>query len=115
VNFIIKILVNAAALWVAARFVPGIDLTADIWQILLIALVFGIINTFLKPILKILSLPVIILTLGLFAIIVNVILLAITAGLMDGLTIDGFLPALLGSIVISIVSAILSAIIPDSN
>jgi putative membrane protein len=115
VNFIIKVLVNAAALWVAARFVPGIDLTADIWQILLIALVFGLINTFLKPILKILSLPVIILTLGLFAIIVNVILLAITAGLMDGLTIDGFLPALLGSIVISIVSAILSSIIPDSN
>ena len=114
-NFIIKVLVNAAALWVAARFVPGIDLTADIWQILLIALVFGLINTFLKPILKILSLPVILLTLGLFAIIVNVILLAITAGLMDGLTIDGFLPALLGSIVISIVSAILNAIIPDPN
>ena len=113
VNFIIKVLVNAAALWVAARFVPGIDLTADIWQILLIALVFGLINTFLKPILKLLSLPVIILTLGLFAIIVNVILLAITAGLMDGLTIDGFLPALLGAIVISIVSAILNAIIPD--
>ena len=114
-NFIIKVLVNAAALWVAARFVPGIDLTADVWQILLIALVFGLINTFLKPILKVLSLPVIILTLGLFAIIVNVILLAITAGLMDGLTIDGFLPALLGSIVISIVSAILNAIIPDPN
>jgi putative membrane protein len=115
VNFIIKVLVNAAALWVAARFVPGIDLTADIWQILLIALVFGLINTFLKPILKVLSLPVIILTLGLFAIIVNVILLAITAALMDGLTIDGFLPALLGSIVISIVSAILNAIIPDPS
>ncbi len=82
-NFIIKVLINAAALWVAARFVPGIDLTADVWQILLIALVFGLINTFLKPILKVLSLPVIILTLGLFAIIVNVILLAITAGL-DG-------------------------------
>lgn len=114
VNFIIKVLVNAAALWVAARFVPGIELTADIWQILLIALVFGLINTFLKPVLKVLSLPVIILTLGLFAIIVNVILLAITAGLMDGLTIDGFLPALLGAIVISIVSAILNAIIPDS-
>ena len=112
-SFIIKVLVNAAALWVAAYFVPGIDLTADIWQILLIALVFGLINTFLKPILKLLSLPVIILTLGLFAIIVNVILLAITAGLMEGLTIDGFLPALLGAIVISIVSAILSAIILD--
>jgi putative membrane protein len=115
VNFIIKVLINAAALWVAARFVPGIELTADVWQILLIALVFGLINAVLKPILKLLSLPVIILTLGLFAIIVNVILLAITAGLMDGLTIDGFLPALLGSIVISIVSAILNAIIPDPN
>ena len=114
-NFIIKVLVNAAALWVAARFVPGIDLVADVWQILLIALVFGLINTFLKPILKVLSFPVIILTLGLFAIIVNVILLAITAWLMEGLTIDGFLPALLGSIVISIVSAILSAIIPDGE
>jgi putative membrane protein len=115
VNFVIKVLINEAALWVAARFVPGIDLTADIWQILLIALVFGLINAVLKPILKVLSLPVIILTLGLFAIIVNVILLAITAALMDGLTIDGFLPALLGSIVISIVSAILNAIIPDPS
>ncbi len=114
-NFIIKVLINAAALWVAARFVPGIELTADVWQILLIALVFGLINAVLKPILKVLSLPVIILTLGLFAIIVNVILLAITAGLMDGLTIVGFLPALLGAIVISIVSAILNAIIPDPN
>ena len=117
VNFIIKVLINAAALWVAARFVPGIDLseTADVWQILLIALVFGLINAVLKPILKLLSLPVIILTLGLFAIVVNAILLAITAGLMDALTIDGFLPALLGAIVISIVSAILNAIIPDPN
>lgn len=114
-NFIIKVLVNAAALWVADRLVRGIELTGDIWQILLIALVFGLVNTFLKPILKILSLPVIIITLGLFAIIVNVILLAITAGLMDGLTIDGFLSALLGAIIISIVSAILNAIIPDPN
>ena len=116
-NFIIKVLINAAALWVAQRFVPGIDFAENItiWQILLIALVFGLINTFLKPILKVLSFPVIILTLGLFAIIVNVILLAITAWLMEGLTIDGFLPALLGSIVISIVSAILSAIIPDGE
>lgn len=114
-NFIIKVLVNAAALWVAARFVPGIELTADIWQILLIALVFGLVNAVLKPILKVLSFPVILLTLGLFAIIINMILLAITAGLMERLTIDGFWPALLGAIVISIVSAILNAIIPDPN
>jgi putative membrane protein len=115
VNFIIKVLVNAAALWVAARIVPGIELTADIWQILLIALVFGLVNAFLRPLLKLLSLPVLIVTLGLFAIIINVILLAITAGLMEGLTIDGFLAALLGSLVISVVSAVLNAIIPDAK
>lgn len=115
VRFLIRVLVNAAALWVAARFVPGIEMSGDIWQILLIALVFGIVNAILKPILKLLSLPVLIITLGLFAIIINVILLAITAALMENLTIDGFLPALLGSLVISVVSAVLNAIIPDPD
>jgi putative membrane protein len=115
VRFLIRVLVNAAALWVAARFVPGIEMSGDIWQILLIALVFGIINAVLKPILKLLSLPVLLITLGLFAIIINTALLAITAGLMENLTIDGFLPALLGSLVISVVSAVLNAIIPDPD
>ncbi|MGH8928498.1 MAG: phage holin family protein, partial [Acidimicrobiia bacterium] len=96
-SFVIKVLVNAAALWVAAQLISGIDLTGDIWQILLIALVFGIVNAVLKPILKLLSLPVLIITLGLFAIIINVALLAITAALMEGLTIDGFVSALLGA------------------
>ncbi|MGQ0847522.1 MAG: phage holin family protein [Actinomycetota bacterium] len=112
-RFVIKVLVNAAALWVAARIVPGIDLTGDIWQILLIALVFGLVNTFLKPVLKLLSLPVLIITLGLFSIIINTIMLAITAALMERLTVDGFLPALLGSLVITVVSALLNWIIPD--
>lgn len=114
-GFIIKVLVGAAALWVAARFVPGIDLTGDVWQILLIALVFGIVNALLKPLVKILSIPFLIITLGLFAIVINMLMLAITAGLMDNLTVDGFLAAFLGSLVISIVTAILNAVIPDRN
>jgi putative membrane protein len=113
VSFIIKVLVNAAALWVAAQIVPGIDLIADIWQVLLIALVFGLINAFIKPILKVLSLPVLILTLGLFAIVINMVMLAITAGLMEGLTVDGVLAAFLGALVISVVSAVLNMVIPD--
>lgn len=112
-SFIIKVLVNAAALWVAAQIVPGIDLIADIWQVLLIALVFGLINAFIKPILKVLSLPVLILTLGLFAIVINMVMLAITAGLMEGLTVDGVLAAFLGALVISVVSAVLNMVIPD--
>lgn len=114
-GFLIKVLVNAAALWVAARFVPGIDLSGDVWQILLIALVFGVVNAILKPVIKLLSLPLLIITLGLFAIVINMILLAITAGLMENLTVDGVLAAFLGSLVISIVSAILHAVIPDRD
>jgi putative membrane protein len=115
VKFIIKILVNAAALWVADWLLSGFELTGDIWQILLIALVFGILNTFLKPVLKVLSFPVIILTLGLFAIIINTLLLYITDRLMSNLTIDGFLSTLLGAVIISVVSTILNAIIPDPS
>lgn len=115
VRFVIRVLVNAAALWVAAQIVPGIGLSGDIWQILLIALVFGIVNAILKPILKLLSLPALIITLGLFAIIINTALLAITAGLMENLTIDGFWSAVLGSLVISVVGAVLNAIIPDPD
>jgi len=113
VSFVIKVLVGAAALWVAAEIVPGIELVADIWQILLIALVFGLVNAVIKPILKVLSFPILIITLGLFAIVINMILLAITAGLMEGLTVDGILAAFLGSLVISIVSAVLNLVIPD--
>jgi putative membrane protein len=115
VRFVIRVLVNAAALWVADKIVDGIELSGDIWQILLIALVFGIVNAILKPILKLLSLPVLIITLGLFAIIINTALLAITAGLMENLTIVGFWSAVLGSLVISVVGAVLNAIIPDPD
>lgn len=114
-GFIIKVLVGGAALWVADRLISGIELTGDVWQILLIALVFGIVNALLKPLVKILSIPFLIITLGLFAIVINMLMLAITAGLMENLTVDGFLAAFLGSLVISIVTAVLNFIIPDSN
>jgi putative membrane protein len=115
VRFVIRVLVNAAALWVADRLLDGLTLSGDVWQVLLIALVFGIVNAILKPILKLLSLPVLIITLGLFALVINAALLAITAGLMENLTIDGFWTAVLGALIISIVGAILNAIIPDPD
>ena len=114
-RFVIRVLVNAAALWVADKIVDGIKLSGDVWQILLIALVFGIVNAILKPILKLLSLPLLIITLGLFAIIINTVLLAITAGLMENLSIDSFWSALLGSLIISVVGAVLNGIIRDPD
>jgi putative membrane protein len=113
VGFVIKVLINAAALWVAARFIPGIELTGGVWSVLLVALVFGVVNALLKPILKLFSLPALILTLGLFAVVINTALLALTAALMESLTIEGFWAALLGSVVISVVSAVLHRVVRE--
>ena len=112
-RLILKLLVNAAALWVAGELISGIDLDGSFWTILLVALVFGLVNTFIKPILKALSFPVIILSLGLFALVINAAMLGITAVITDALSIADFWAALLGAIVISVVSAILGWFVPD--
>lgn len=107
-GLLLKILVNAAALWVAVAVIPGLDFDGEPLALLGIALVLGIANVVVKPILTVLSLPLIILTLGLFILVVNAIVLAITiavSGAMDlGLTSTGFGATLLGAFVISIVS-----------
>ncbi len=113
-RLIVRLAINAAALWVASEIVAGIDFKeGSLTSILLAALIFGIVNAFLKPILKIFSLPLIFLTVGLFALVINTLLLALTARLMDDLTIDGFLAAFLGALVISIVSAFLNQFAGD--
>ena len=112
-RLILKLLINALALWLASELIGGIDLKGDFWQILLVALIFGVINTFIKPILKLLSFPVIILTLGLFTLIINTAMLALTAAITDNLSIDSFWSALLGAIVISVVSSILGIFVRD--
>jgi putative membrane protein len=112
-RLIVRILINAAALWVADRIVEGIELSGRFWAILLVALIFGVVNAIIKPVVKLLSLPVLILSLGLFALVINAGMLALTAALTDNLTVDGFIPALLGALVISVVSAILNWLLPD--
>lgn len=113
-RLILKLFVNAAALWVAGYLVTGIDLDGDFLTIMLVALVFGIVNTFIKPILKALSFPVIILSLGLFALVINAAMLGITAAWTNALSIADFWSALLGAIVISVVSAVLGWFAPDN-
>jgi putative membrane protein len=112
-RLILKLLVNAAALWVAGYLVTGIDLDGSFWTILLVALVFGLVNTLIKPILKALSLPVIILSLGLALLVINAAMLALTAALTDALSIADFWSAVLGAIVISVVSAVLNVFVPE--
>jgi len=112
-NFLLRLLVNAAALWVAAAIVPGVALSEDALDILLVALVFGLLNALLKPVLLILSLPFLVITLGLFAFVVNAIVLMVTAALTNALEVTGFGWALLGSLVISFVVLVLESLIRE--
>lgn len=112
-NFLLRLLVNAAALWVAAAIVPGVALSEDALDILLVALVFGLLNALLKPVLLILSLPFLVITLGLFAFVVNAIVLMVTAALTNALEVTGFGWALLGSLVISLVVLVLESLIRE--
>jgi len=105
-DFIFRWFVQMIAVWVATKIISGIN--CDDWPSLLIAaLVLGILNSFVKPILKVLSIPFIIMTLGLFLIVINAGLLLLTAHLVEGFHVTGFWPAVGGSLVISIVSMFL--------
>ena len=116
---IIQLLINAAALYVAVLLVPNLDFAFEpdnAWlKFLLVAFIFGLVNTFLKPILRILTLPITLMTMGLFLIVLNALLLLLTGAISDqldlGLTVGDFIAALLGSIVISIVGFLLSMVI----
>jgi putative membrane protein len=112
---ILQILVNAAALWVAVQ-VTAMDWSgAEVWQFLLVAVIFSLVNTFIRPILRIITLPITAVTLGLFLIVINAFMLLLTGWISDqlelGFMVNGFVPALLGAIVISIVSWVLSLIV----
>jgi putative membrane protein len=126
-NFIVRVVVNGIALWVAAWLVSGVHLadgddstTTKVVTILLVALIFGVVNAFVKPIATLLSLPFVVLTLGLFLVVVNALMLELVAWLSDlvglSFSIDEFFwDAVLAAIIISIVSWVLSLVLPDDD
>jgi putative membrane protein len=107
-GLLIRLIVNAAALLAVAYLVPGVHVSG-IGAALIAALVLGIVNAILKPILIILSLPLEILTLGLFTLVINAALFYLVAKIGIGLSVDSFGAAFLGALVLSIVSFILSS------
>jgi putative membrane protein len=114
-NFIIRLFVNALALAAAAWLLDGIQLSGDFVDVLLVALVFGVLNALLKPILLLFSFPLLVLTLGLFALVVNALMLMLTARLLDSFSVSGFWTAVLGSIVISLVTMFLGGALKDGE
>jgi putative membrane protein len=122
-NFLVRLLVNAVALAVAAWLIPGITLdegatTSDrAITLAIVALIFGLVNALIRPVVKLLALPLIILTLGLVTFVINALMLWLTSWITGQLDVefhvDGFWPALVGALVITIVGWALDAILPD--
>jgi putative membrane protein len=117
--FLVRWLVNAAALWVATQIVSGVTYSGGALPLLGVALVFGVVNAVIRPVLKILTFPIIILTLGIFALIINGLMLMLTSALSSalglGFHVRGFWAAFWGALVVSLVSTILSLFIRDSG
>ena len=116
---LIRLCINAAALWAAVRLVPGVSFTGD-WRLLLVvALIFGVLNTLVKPVLWILTLPFLVVTLGLFTFVLNAFLLwltsAVSGALGLGFHVDGFGAAFVGALVVSAVSILLSMFVSKSG
>jgi putative membrane protein len=117
--FLVRLFVNAAALWVATRIVPGVTYAGGWLPFLGVALVFGVVNAVIRPLAKILTFPLIIITLGIFALVVNVLMLWLTGRLSAALGLEfqvhGFWAAFWGALVVSIVSTLLSMLVADSS
>lgn len=108
----LRIMINALSIAVAVKVLDGIAFSGEWWKMIVIGAVFGIVNSFIKPIVTIFAFPLIVLTLGLFTLVVNTLMLIITAKLSGplnlGLQIYGFWPAFWGALIISVVSMLLS-------
>lgn len=119
-RLLIRLVVNALALWIAVQIVPGLNYVAESYvPLLFIALIFGLVNALVRPILVLLTCPLIVLTLGLFILIVNAIMLWLTIWLSDvfnlGLESESFLATLLGALVISVVSGVINLVIKEDR
>ena len=118
-NFLIRIVINAVALWLATRFVNGISFDGDLPFLLIVALIFGAVNTIVKPILMILTFPFLIVTLGLFLLVLNAVMLWLTGAISDaanlGFHVSGFGAAFVGGLVVSVVSFVLSLMVGSDS
>ncbi len=113
-RFLLRLLLNGVAVFLAAYLIPGLKV-ADASTAVVAGIVLGLINAILRPLLILLTLPVTLLTLGLFIFVVNAICLAIVAWLVPGFTISGFGAALFGALVISVISWLLNALLIDKK
>lgn len=118
-RYFIKWIINTIAIMLAIRYVPGIVFSGEWWGILLVGLLFGLVNTFIRPFIKLFTLPLLIASLGLFTFVINAMMLSITSWLSGkfhlGFQVEGFKAAFLGALLISIASMVLSILVPSDD
>lgn len=108
-GLLLKIIFTAIAAYAAAMIVPGVNIS-DVKTAIIVALVLAILNAFLKPILVVLTIPITILTLGLFLLVINILIVFLADKLIPGFSVDGWLAALLFSLIVAVITWILDAI-----
>lgn len=118
-RFLMRMVITAVALWAATRLVSGITFEGNWIGLAGVALVFGILNSFVRPVLSFLAFPLLILTLGLFTFVLNAMMLLLTSALSTtlgiGFRVSGFRAAFWGAIVVGVVSFLLSMLLPDEK
>ena len=118
-RFILRLLATAAALWAAVHFVTGITWDGPWYGLLAVAVIFGLVNALIRPILATLTCPLVFLTLGLFVFVLNAVMLLITSAIARAagfdFHVDGFIAALIGALIVGAVSAVLNLLIPDGE
>ena len=119
-RLVLRIIINAIAIWATSMILSGFEFSGSIINLLIIAVIFGLVNALIRPIIKLLALPITIVTLGLFTLVINALMLWLTVWLSGSLSLEGgifnsFVTAFLGAIIISIISTVLGWFLPDKD
>ena len=117
-KLILRILINAVAIWLTSVLLSGLNFSGNFLNLIVVAVIFGLVNAFIRPIVKLLTLPINVLTLGLFTLVINAIMLLLTVWISGTLSQTGSLlqnsfTVFLAAIIISIISTVLSWFLPD--
>jgi putative membrane protein len=119
-RLIVRIIINAIAIWLTSVLLPGFQIIGGATSLIIVAIIFGLVNALIRPIVRLLTLPISILTLGLFTLVINALMVMLTAWIsgsldLEGGFLEGFLIAFVAAIIISIVSTILSWVLVDDD
>jgi putative membrane protein len=119
-NLLLRLIVNGVALYAATQVgIPGLSFHGDVTTIVIVAFIFGLVNALVRPLLALMTCPLIVVTLGLFTLIINAVMLALTGWIAGQLnlrfTVDGFAAAFVGALVVSIVSLVLTLLLRESD